>query len=256
MLTVISPAKTLDFDTRPQILQHTQPDFLDEAEQLITCLRTFSPPGVAELMGISAKLANLNFGRYIDWRRPFTGENAKQAVLAFKGDVYSGLQADTLDQASLNWAQKHLWILSGLYGLLRPLDLIQPYRLEMGTALATDKGRDLYAFWGNKITLTLNKALQGRQPVVVNLASQEYFQAVRPSTLKAEVITPVFKDWKNGKYKIISFYAKKARGSMARYIIKNRIDSPQALKEFTGEGYRYHDAMSSDKQWIFLREPQ
>lgn len=255
MLIVISPAKTLDFDTPPPTLQHSQPDFLKDSQQLVEQLRELSPPQLAELMGISHKLADLNFGRYLDWKRPFTKKNAKQALLAFKGDVYTGLQAEDLSLEDLGWAQQHLRILSGLYGVLRPLDLMQPYRLEMGTALGNGRGKDLYAFWGERVTKALNKALQG-QPVLINLASNEYFKAVRPEALDAEIITPVFKDWKSGKYKIISFFAKKARGMMTRYIIQNRIEDPEAIKGFDMAGYQYNSAMSEGNQWVFVRDEQ
>lgn len=257
MLLVISPAKTLDFDTPPNTDQHSQPDFLDDSQQLIEQLRELSPPQVAELMSISAKLADLNFGRYLDWAQPFTRGNAKQAVLAFKGDVYTGLNAATLGKKDLDWAQRHLRILSGLYGLLRPLDLMQPYRLEMGTSLVNNRGKDLYEFWGDSITDALNQVLAAQaKPVLINLASNEYFKAVNPEALAADIITPVFKDWKNGKYKIISFYAKKARGLMSRYIIQNRIQNPEKIKQFDVDGYQYNDAMSEGKQWVFTRQEQ
>jgi cytoplasmic iron level regulating protein YaaA (DUF328/UPF0246 family) len=254
MLIVISPAKTLDFATPATTAEHSLPDFLPQAETLIKGLRKLSPPQVAELMGISAKLGDLNFGRYLEWSRPFTPDNAKQALLAFKGDVYTGLEADTLSAEDLAWAQDHLRILSGLYGLLRPLDLIQPYRLEMGTRFATARGDNLYQFWDGRITKALNGVLAAEpQPVLVNLASNEYFKAVQPAKLAAEIITPVFKDWKGGKYKIISFFAKKARGMMAGYIIRNRIVEPEQLKDFADGGYRYNPAMSSAREWVFIR---
>ena len=255
MLLLISPAKTLDFETAPQTTVATQPDFLDHSQALIDELRQLSPPQVAELMGISAKLGDLNFGRFLNWHTPFTPENAKQAVLAFKGDVYTGMQAETFGKGDFTFAQKHLRILSGLYGLLRPLDLIQPYRLEMGTSFANARGKNLYQFWGDIITDRINEELAAlKSKVVVNLASNEYYQAVNTRRLNAEVITPVFKDRKNGQYKIISFFAKKARGMMSAYIIRERLKKPEDIKGFTTGGYAYSEAMSSPKEWVFTRE--
>ncbi len=255
MLLLISPAKTLDFETPPQTTVATQPDFLDHSQALIDELRQLSPPQVAELMGISAKLGDLNFGRFLNWHTPFTPENAKQAVLAFKGDVYTGMQAETFGKGDFTFAQKHLRILSGLYGLLRPLDLIQPYRLEMGTSFANARGKNLYQFWGDIITDRINEELTAlKSKVVVNLASNEYYQAVNTRRLNAEVITPVFKDRKNGQYKIISFFAKKARGMMSAYIIRERLKKPEDIKGFTTGGYVYSEAMSSPKEWVFTRE--
>jgi len=200
-------------------------------------------------------LGSLNFGRYQDWQPSFTTDNAKQALLAFKGDVYTGLQAEEMSEDDLQWAQNHLRILSGLYGLLRPLDLMQPYRLEMGTKFANAGGKNLYEFWGEKITEGLNAELAKQPtPVLINLASNEYFKAVKPKVLNAEIITPVFKDWKNDKYKIISFFAKKARGLMSQYIIKNRIEDAEQIKQFALAGYQYNEAMSSAKEWVFTRQ--
>ncbi|WP_461519178.1 peroxide stress protein YaaA [Porticoccus sp.] len=255
MLTVISPAKTLDYDSPLTTAEYSLPDYLEDSAELISELRKLSPPQVSELMGISDKLGALNFGRYLDWQSEFTPDNARPAVLAFKGDVYTGLAVDSLSEADLQWAQQHLRILSGLYGLLRPLDLMQPYRLEMGTKLANPKGKDLYQFWGGKITEGLNAELGSmKTPVLVNLASNEYFKSVVPGKLNADIITPVFKDWKGGKYKIISFYAKKARGLMSRYIIEHRIDDAERLKEFDYAGYAYQPAMSSAREWVFTRD--
>lgn len=255
MLVVISPAKTLDYETPPFLKDSSQPDFLDQSAQLIKELRALTPPQVSELMGISAKLGDLNFGRFLEWSTPFTPQNAKQAVLAFKGDVYTGLDAESLSKKDLLWAQDHLRILSGLYGLLRPLDLMQPYRLEMGTRFANQKGSNLYEFWGTRITEALNEYFAKEpSPVLVNLASNEYFKSVQPKKLAAEVITPVFKDWKSGKYKVISFYAKKARGLMTRYIIEHRLSDPEGLKQFDEDGYSYNAAMSSAKEWVFTRD--
>lgn len=255
MLVVISPAKTLDYETPTTTETHSLPDYLNDSVELISQLRQLSPPEVSELMGISEKLGDLNFGRFLNWQPEFTSDNAKQAVLAFKGDVYTGLDAEKLSEKELVWSQDHLRILSGLYGLLRPLDLMQPYRLEMGTKLPNKKGKNLYDFWGNKITDGLNQVLvETGSQVLVNLASNEYFKSVNRSNLNADVITPVFKDWKNGQYKIISFYAKKARGLMSRYIIKNKITDPEKLKQFDVAGYTYNAAMSSAREWIFTRE--
>jgi cytoplasmic iron level regulating protein YaaA (DUF328/UPF0246 family) len=256
MLIVISPAKTLDFDQPPVIRKHTQPAFLDRSELLIDTLRGLAPDDLSELMSISAKLGELNYRRNLNWSRPFTAKNAKAAVLAFRGDVYTGLDADSFDAADFDFAQRHLRILSGLYGLLKPLDLIQPYRLEMGTALANPGGRNLYEFWGDDITAALNRALAKTDaaPVLVNLASGEYFKAVRPKLLAAEVITPVFKERKGDGYKIVSFFAKRARGLMSAYIIKRRLREVEAIKHFDGAGYRYNPGQSDAREWVFTRE--
>jgi len=257
MLLVISPAKKLDTDSPAHITKSTQPLLLDDAEQLIRELKPLAPQDVSALMHISDKLGTLNYDRYQQWQRPFTKENAKQAVLSFKGDVYVGLDAESMTQAELTFAQKHLAILSGLYGVLRPLDLMQPYRLEMGTRFPNSRGKDLYAFWGDTIAKRLNQQLQGHdRQTLINLASNEYFKAVDQSVLKADIITPVFKDEKNGVYKIISFYAKKARGLMAAYAIKHQLDDPQELKKFDTAGYQYQASQSSDTEWVFTREEQ
>lgn len=262
MLMVISPAKKLDADVDVKGLNagsttrlFSEADFLDEADELIQQLRKLSPPQVSELMKISDNLGDLNFGRYLNWDKQPDPDNAKQALLAFKGDVYVGIDADSLSDQDLEWAQSRLRILSGLYGLLRPLDLIKAYRLEMGTRFANRRGKDLYEFWGSKITDALNAALATQPlPTLINLASKEYFQAVQARHLNAEVITPVFKDWKGGNYKIISFYAKKARGLMVGYAIRHRIEDVEQLKQFDSEGYRYNPAMSSATEWVFTRE--
>ena len=245
---------TAEVGSKKPLTLHTQADFLDDAEELIEQLRELTPPQVSELMHISNQLGDLNFGRYLEWDKNLNIENARQALLAFRGDVYVGIDADSLKQADLKWAQNRLRILSGLYGLLRPLDLIKPYRLEMGTRFANRRGKDLYQFWGGQITEALNQQLAKQtHPVVVNLASNEYFKSVDTRRLQAEVITPVFKDWKGGKYKIISFFAKKARGMMVGYAIRNRIDDVEALKDFDCGGYRYNPAMSSAREWVFTR---
>ncbi len=258
MLAVISPAKNLDFETPPHLEAHSQPQMLDHAECLMESCRTLTPADLASLMKLSDKLAGLNAARFADWQPPFSPDNAKQAVLAFNGDVYTGLEATSLDAGQLEYAQRHLRILSGLYGLLRPLDLIQPYRLEMGTKLANARGKDLYAFWGHHITDALNEALEQQgDSVLVNLASNEYFKSVKTKALNAQVITPVFKDRKNGQYKIISFYAKKARGLMARFLIERRPTQPKDLEAFDYAGYRFSAADSSADTLVFLRdEPQ
>lgn len=255
MLMVISPAKTLDFETPPITDRYTQPQYLDHSQELITQLRELTPAQIGELMHLSDKLSGLNAARFGSWNPAFTPDNAKQALLAFKGDVYTGLQAETLTKADLNYAQKHLRMLSGLYGLLRPLDLMQPYRLEMGTKLANARGKDLYAFWGSRISEWLNEALaeQG-DDVLLNLASNEYFSAVRRPDLKARVINTEFRDLKNGQYKIISFYAKKARGMMSRFVISERIKHPDALKQFDVNGYRFSAEHSKTDTFVFLRD--
>lgn len=255
MLMVISPAKTLDFETPPGSKRATTPDFLDQSQQLIDQLRELSPSDISALMSVSDKLGELNFERFLNWHTPFDKDNAKQAVLAFRGDVYTGLDADSFSAEDFQFAQKHLRILSGLYGLLRPMDLIQPYRLEMGTRFANARGDNLYQFWGGEITDAVNRQLKSlKSQVLLNLASNEYFKAVQPKSLNAEVITPVFKDLKNGKYKIVSFYAKKARGLMAAYIIKNKITDVKDIKRFREEGYRYNASMSSAREWVFTRD--
>ena len=255
MLLVISPAKTLDYETPSTTKKFTQPDFLDQSALLIEELRELSPAAIGSLMSISDKLSQLNAARFQAWSTPFSPDNAKQAVLAFKGDVYTGLDAETLNDQQLSFAQEHLRILSGLYGLLRPLDLMQAYRLEMGTRFTNQRGKDLYQFWGSMITEQLNQELASQKSqVLVNLASNEYFKSVQPKQINGQIITPVFKDWKNGQYKIISFYAKKARGLMCRYIVDHNIDQPEKMKSFDYEGYAFNEAMSSDKEWVFTRE--
>ncbi|WP_150301242.1 peroxide stress protein YaaA [Pseudomonas profundi] len=257
MLMVISPAKTLDYETPPSTERHTLPRHLEHSKELIEILQDKSVQDIAKLMKLSDKLAALNVARYGSWSETFTTENSKQALLAFKGDVYTGLAAEDFSEADFDFAQKHLRMLSGLYGTLRPLDLMQPYRLEMGTKLANPRGKDLYAFWDERISESLNQALaeQG-DDILLNLASQEYFGAVKPRALKARVIDTVFKDRKNGEYKIISFYAKKARGLMARYVIKERVTDPEGLKDFDLDGYRFNSASSSANKLVFLREEQ
>ncbi|KFE43268.1 MULTISPECIES: peroxide stress protein YaaA [Pseudomonas] len=254
MLMVISPAKTLDFETPPTTGRFTQPQYLDHSRELIDQLRELTPAQISELMHLSDKLAGLNAARFGSWSPDFTLDNAKQALLAFKGDVYTGLEAETLSEAQLDYAQGHLRMLSGLYGLLRPLDLMQPYRLEMGTRLANARGKDLYAFWGTRISEWLNEALADQgDDLLLNLASTEYFSAVKRSSLKARIIDTEFKDFKNGQYKIISFYAKKARGMMSRFVIEERINRPEALQAFDVQGYRYNREQSTPDKLVFLR---
>lgn len=254
MLMIISPAKTLDYESSPVTQEFTTPVFLAESTELIKQLRTLNPSDIANLMGISDKLAGLNAARFEAWQTPFTPDNAKQAILAFKGDVYSGLDTESLSSEDFAFAQSRLRILSGLYGLLRPLDLMQAYRLEMGTRFANNRGKDLYAFWCDRITEKLNEALQQQTDnVLVNLASNEYFKSVKPAKFEGKIFTPIFKDFKNGQYKIISFYAKKARGLMVRYIIDNRINRVEELKGFDYKGYAFNADMSEGNDWVFIR---
>lgn len=255
MLMVISPAKTLDYTSALATKAFTQPRFLEQSSQLIEVLRQLNPNELAELMKLSDKLAGLNVARFTEWHPDFTLENARQAILAFKGDVYTGLDAQTLSNADFEYAQQHLRILSGLYGVLRPLDLMQPYRLEMGTKLDNAQGKNLYEFWGSRITDSLNTCLaENKATVLLNLASNEYFKAVQPKLLNATLINVDFKDLKNGQYKIISFYAKKARGIMARYVIQHKIDSVDALKDFSEQGYYYSAEQSKPEHLVFLRD--
>ena len=255
MLMVISPAKTLDYETPPATQRFTQPQYLDHSQELIQQLRDLTPAQISELMHVSDKIGGLNAARFGSWTPAFTPENAKQALLAFKGDVYTGLDAQSFSEADFDYAQKHLRMLSGLYGVLRPLDLMQAYRLEMGTKLANGRGKDLYAFWGERISGWLNEALAAQgDDVLLNLASNEYFGAVKRKALNARLIDTEFKDLKNGQYKIISFYAKKARGLMARYVIKERLQDPAGLKDFNAQGYRFSSEHSKADSLVFLRD--
>jgi len=257
MLYLLSPAKSLDYETPvPAAIAKlaTQPQFVPEAQALIDLLRPKSAAEVGELMELSQALAELNVARYAAWTPAFTPANSKPCVLAFNGDVYDGLQARSLSAADLRWAQQHLAILSGLYGVLRPLDLMQPYRLEMGTGLANPRGRNLYAYWGERLAEHLNqRAAAEKVPVIVNLASQEYFKAADRPSLKPRVIDCQFEDWKNGKYKVISFFAKRARGLMARYAITERIDRPEGLSAFAADGYRFDAGQSTPERLLFRR---
>jgi len=257
MLTIISPAKTLDYESKLATQRYTQPELLDKSSQLIDIAKKMTPADISSLMGISDKLALLNAERFNDWKPDFTPDNARQAILAFKGDVYTGLQAEDFSEQDFDFAQQHLRMLSGLYGLLRPLDLMRPYRLEMGIRLANPQGSNLYSFWGDLLTEKLNALLaeQGDK-VLVNLASDEYFKAVKPAKLQAEIIKPVFLDEKNGKYKVISFYAKKARGLMSRFIIKERLNKADQLQDFNLEGYQFDAARSQGNELVFTRKEQ
>ena len=257
MLVVVSPAKSLDFENHPKTRKFSQPEFLKESRELIKDLRRLEPADLSKLMNISQKLANENHQRFANWHTPFNLKNAKQAIFAFKGDVYLGLQAEEFSVADLKFAQDHLRILSGLYGILRPLDLIQAYRLEMGRKFPSSSAQNLYDFWGDKLTRKINKEFDSRTAntkALVNLASNEYFNSINKNLLDAEVITPVFKDWSNGKYRIISFFAKKARGQMAAHIIKNRLEDPESLINFAAGGYRFDQEASSDSKLVFKRK--
>lgn len=255
MLIILSPAKTLDFETPAPTTKFTQPELLDQSKKLIAVLKKYSKDDIAQLMGLSDNLAILNFERFQTFKTPFTTKNAKQALFAFKGDVYEGLQADDFKEADCHFAQKHLVMLSGLYGVLRALDLMQAYRLEMGTALKTNAGKNLYEFWGTAITEQLNQYLKAaKSEVLVNLASNEYFKAVQPNALHATIITPVFKDYQKGTYKTVGLFAKRARGMMARYIIKNRITGVENIKGFTEGGYAFDGKLSKGNDWVFKRK--
>jgi len=257
MLIVVSPAKNLDYESPLATAQFTQPNLLEHSQALIDVCKKLSPADISSLMGVSDKIAGLNAARFGQWEQPFTSENARQAVLAFNGDVYTGLDASSFSEEDFAFSQSHLCILSGLYGLLKPLDLMQPYRLEMGTKLANSRGDNLYQFWGDIITNELNSALLAQgDDILINLASTEYFKSVKKKQLKATVITPSFKDWKNGQYKMISFFAKKARGLMARYIIQNQITQIEQLKLFDVAGYTYSDELSKGNDIVFTRRQE
>lgn len=255
MLTLLSPSKTLNFTTPPAVKAHTLPQFIDEAAELIDRLRTLTPKKLAKLMDISDKLATENVERYASWQREHTAENSKQAVLAFRGDVYAGLDVDAWKSADFAFAQKHLRTLSGVYGVLRPLDWIQPYRLEMGTELKIGRKKNLYAFWGSKVTDAVNAALaDAKASTLVNLASHEYYNVIQPEAIEAEMITPVFKEERKGKFSFMSFFGKKARGLMADYIIRERLTSPEGMKKFDVEGYRFNKSLSTESEWAFTRK--
>ena len=254
MITVISPAKKLDYKSEVCTEEFTIPEGLDRSAHLVNKLRKTSKKVISELMGLSDNLTNLNVERYAQWTDDFTEGERRQALLAFSGDVYQGMRNTDLEEADVKFAQDHLRILSGLHGLLRPLDLIKPYRLEMGTKLSVRGKKDLYAFWGDEITNRMNSALEASgNDTLVNLASGEYFKAINQKNLKANIITPVFKDMKNGQLKIIFLWAKQARGMMTGYILRNQINNPEDLKGFTDGGYRYTEDLSDDSTWVFTR---
>ncbi len=254
MLIVISPAKTLDYDTPAITSQYTQPDYLNDAQQLIARARKLSTDDIIQLMDVSENIAKLNVERFQQWTTPFTPKNAKQAVLAFKGDVYSGLEAETFSEADFQFAQDHLRILSGLYGLLRPLDLMQAYRLEMGRKLDTTRGNNLYQFWGETITQGINQQMTATSSKhLINLASNEYFKSVKSKLIDGEIITPEFKDYKNGSYKMMGVYAKKARGMLSRFIIQNQLNDPEEIKAFNQDGYSFNPELSKGNTWVFSR---
>ena len=262
MLILLAPAKTLNFETPANIKQFSRPEFLSDTERLVRQLRQLSAQEISSLMKVSDKLGRLNADRYHTWQSDFDDTNAKQALLAFRGDVYQGMNVDSFKQSDFDFAQEHLRILSGLYGVLRPLDLIQPYRLEMGTKLAHAKLQEfsvntLYEFWGDKLTQAIIRQVEKLDnKTIINLASNEYFKAVKPKLLTGDIVTPIFKDWKNGKYKIISFYAKKARGMMAAYTIKNKITDSEKLKNFAEAGYSFNAELSNNKNLVFTRQKQ
>ncbi len=254
MLLVISPAKSLDYITPATTAEYTLPEMLDESEKLLLKLRRLSPKKISDLMGISASLGQLNYERFQTWQQPFNPENAKQAVLAFSGDVFQGLDAPSLSEENLLILQNQLRILSGLYGVLRPLDLMQPYRLEMGTKLKVQRSADLYAFWKTKITPKIKEALeQSGSNVLVNLASNEYYKSIDIKKLGAEIVTPQFKDYKNGQYKMISFFAKRARGLMTRFIVENNINEIESIQAFDADGYAFNPRLSKNGTPVFTR---
>ena len=256
MITLLSPAKTLDYESPLPVKDFSVPGNLKQSKQLIKALRRKDPQDLSDLMGLSEKLANLNFERNMNWEPPVKhSDDIRQAIFAFKGDVYTGLSAYSLKKSDINFLDKHVRILSGLYGILKPLDLMSPYRLEMGTKLETSEGKDLYEFWGQEITNSINESISShKSKYILNLASVEYFSSVKKDLLNGEVISPVFKDYKNGKYKIISFFAKKARGSMTRYLVENRIDSPKDISGFDYDGYKYSKSESTEYSPVFLRK--
>ncbi len=257
MYIVLSPAKNLDEKSIPPTTQYTQATLLDDSNLLMNELRLLAPHELASLMKVSDKIAQLNYTRNQTWQTPFTPENAKQAIFLFKGDVYEGINAYQLNDKSINYLQEHVGLLSGLYGLLKPLDLIQAYRLEMGTPFTNQKGKNLYEFWGDKITNLLNQRLEeASSKTLVNLASQEYFKSVNAKKLAIPMVTPIFKDEKNGQYKIISFYAKRARGLMTHFAAINQIEHAEDLKAFNLEGYAFNSAASNEKEWVFQRSEQ
>lgn len=254
MIIILSPAKSLNFKIDSPTKKYSQPIFINEAQKLIKVLRKYSPSNITELMKISNGLGELNYLRFQKWEIEHTQENSKQAIFAFNGEVYNGLKANTLSTDSLLFAQKHIRILSGLYGILNPLDLVQPYRLEMGTKVAVEESKNLYSFWNDKINITLNQELKVQNSeCLINLTSNEYAKAARLKKISSRVITPSFKELKGDTYKVITVYAKKARGLMARFIVENKIDNPEDIKHFDVEGYHFHESLSTENDWVFTR---
>ena len=254
MIYLLSPAKTLDCESEIPTVRATMPRFLEHSSELVGLMKKKKPAELERLMGISSKLADLNAERFRSWKADYSKKEARSAIFAFKGDVYQGLAVEEWEKDDFVAAQKSIRILSGLYGILRPLDLMLPYRLEMGKKIENDRGPNLYRFWGNLLTESLNQELKAKDDAVINLASNEYFSAVKAQDLKAPVITPVFKDWKNGKYKIISFYAKKARGMMAAWAIRNQVSTPEDLKKFKEGGYQFDSEQSDETTLVFTRK--
>ncbi len=254
MITIISPAKKIDVKSIVQAQKYSIPYFLDDAKVLIDELRKLNPTDIATLMKVNSDIATLNFERNLSWRLPFTPDNSKHAIKAFNGQVYVGLDAKSLSEDDLSFAQENLRILSGLYGVLRPLDLMQAYRLEMGTALQNPKGKNLYEFWGTKITEIINKELVNhKHKVLINLASNEYYKAVKSKLIEGDIITPVFRESSGNGFKVITVYAKTARGLMSRFIIQNKIENPDDIKAFDSGGYLYNEDLSTEKEWVFTR---
>ncbi len=254
MITIISPAKTLDMESQVTSKLSSFPDQLEKSQLLVNKLQKMKPTKLAELMGISPKLAQLNFDRYQQWHAPYNIEESKQAIFAFRGEVFTGIDIDSFSDADLEYTNEHLRILSGLYALLRPMDLIMAYRLEMGTKLKIGRKKNLYEFWGDRITNALNQTLaQSNEDVLLNLASQEYFKSINTKKLEAKIITAEFKDLQNGAYKVVSFFAKKARGLMAQFIMKNRISIAEEIKHFDKDGYFYNDHLSNEEKFVFTR---
>lgn len=255
MIIVVSPAKSLDFESPAKTKKYSEPQFLEDSDVLMGELKKYQPEQLSELMHISDALGELNFTRNANWQVPFSLENAKQAVFAFQGDVYQGMKAHEYSAAEISFAQKHLRILSGLYGILKPLDLIQPYRLEMGSKFKNARGKNLYEFWGSKLTDSINSELGSQKTkLLVNLASNEYFSAVQAKAIEADIVTPVFKDYSAGKYKVVSFFAKKARGEMVSHIVKNKITTADGIADFATDGYRYSKTESTPSKPVFLRK--
>jgi uncharacterized protein len=255
MLAILSPAKSLDYESALATRKFSEPAFVADSAILIDSLRQFDPKEISSLMGISDNLAELNHRRFAEWQPEFPKQCARPALLTFSGDVYLGLQGATLGERDFTWAQKHLRILSGLHGLLRPLDRIRPYRLEMGTQLKTERGKNLYQFWGDQVTDALNTALNEQSDnVLINLASDEYYRVLQPDRIEAQIIKIHFRDWKSGKYKFLSFFAKRARGSMARFIIDKRVKTLQGLRAFNYDGYQYNSDLSNGDDWVFTRK--